>query len=49
MASEGIGARLPRKEDRRFITGAGNYTDDIAVKNAAHSIPSSAKSAVNRA
>jgi carbon-monoxide dehydrogenase large subunit len=36
MAHEGIGARLPRKEDRRFITGAGNYTDDIAVKNAAH-------------
>ena len=36
MAHEGIGARLPRKEDRRFITGAGNYTDDITVKNAAH-------------
>src|SRR6201998_3763295 len=36
MAHEGIGARLPRKEDRRFITGAGNYTDDIAVKNTAH-------------
>lgn len=25
----GIGARVPRKEDLRFITGAGNYTDDI--------------------
>jgi aerobic carbon-monoxide dehydrogenase large subunit len=36
MAHEGIGARLPRKEDRRFITGAGNYTDDITVKNAAY-------------
>lgn len=36
MAHEGIGARVPRKEDRRFITGQGNYTDDIAVKNAAH-------------
>ncbi len=36
MAHDGIGARLPRKEDRRFITGAGNYTDDIVVRNAAH-------------
>src|SRR5262244_4243303 len=36
MAHQGIGARVPRKEDRRFITGQGNYTDDIAVKNAAH-------------
>ena len=25
----GIGAAVTRKEDRRFITGAGNYTDDI--------------------
>ncbi|MXY57756.1 MAG: xanthine dehydrogenase family protein [Gammaproteobacteria bacterium] len=30
MASEtGIGASVKRKEDARFITGAGNYTDDI--------------------
>jgi carbon-monoxide dehydrogenase large subunit len=36
MAHEGIGARVLRKEDRRFITGQGNYTDDIAVKNAAY-------------
>src|SRR5579871_3231953 len=36
MSREGIGARIPRKEDRRFITGQGNYTDDIVVKNAAH-------------
>src|SRR5258708_25234181 len=36
MAHEGIGARVPRKEDRRFITGQGNYTDDIPVKNAAY-------------
>jgi aerobic carbon-monoxide dehydrogenase large subunit len=36
MSHEGIGARIPRKEDRRFITGQGNYTDDIVVKNAAH-------------
>src|SRR5262249_46677272 len=36
MAHEGIGARVPRKEDRRFITGQGNYTDDIPVKNSAY-------------
>ncbi len=29
MADTGIGARVPRKEDFRFITGNGNYTDDI--------------------
>ena len=29
MASEGIGARVPRTEDLRFITGRGRYTDDI--------------------
>jgi carbon-monoxide dehydrogenase large subunit len=29
MAAEGIGARVLRKEDRRFITGKGRYTDDI--------------------
>ncbi len=27
--SEGIGARVLRKEDKRFITGSGRYTDDI--------------------
>ena len=25
----GIGASVKRKEDKRFLTGAGNYTDDI--------------------
>ena len=29
MAGTGIGARVERKEDFRFITGKGNYTDDI--------------------
>ncbi len=27
--SEGIGARVLRKEDKRFITGNGKYTDDV--------------------
>ncbi len=26
-----IGARIPRKEDYRFLTGAGQYTDDITL------------------
>ncbi len=29
MTDSGIGARVPRKEDKRFLTGAGTYTDDI--------------------
>ena len=31
--SEGIGARVLRKEDKRFITGKGRYTDDIIGSN----------------
>ena len=29
MANDGIGAAVLRKEDRRFLVGAGRYTDDI--------------------
>ena len=29
MSVTGIGAAVRRKEDRRFITGKGHYTDDI--------------------
>ena len=29
MGATGIGAPLRRKEDQRFITGKGHYTDDI--------------------
>ena len=29
MSATGIGARVARKEDKRFITGKGRYTDDI--------------------
>jgi carbon-monoxide dehydrogenase large subunit len=29
MTATGIGARVTRKEDHRFITGKGNYVDDI--------------------
>lgn len=31
MAVEGIGARVVRKEDKRFITGRGRYVDDITL------------------
>ena len=31
MGVEGIGARVARKEDKRFITGKGRYTDDMSV------------------
>ena len=31
MGVDGIGARVKRKEDRRFITGKGKYTDDMTV------------------
>ncbi|WP_284177312.1 xanthine dehydrogenase family protein molybdopterin-binding subunit [Rhabdaerophilum sp. SD176] len=36
MAGTGIGARVERKEDFRFITGKGNYTDDINRPGQAH-------------
>ena len=31
MGLEGIGARVVRKEDKRFLTGKGRYTDDMTV------------------
>ena len=30
MTATGIGASVRRKEDQRFITGKGHYTDDHA-------------------
>ncbi len=33
MTATGIGASVKRKEDKRFITGKGRYTDDINLKN----------------
>src|SRR5438309_1773763 len=31
MGIEGVGARVVRKEDKRFITGKGRYVDDIRL------------------
>jgi carbon-monoxide dehydrogenase large subunit len=33
MANDGIGAAVLRKEDRRFLVGAGTYTDDVQRPN----------------
>ena len=30
MSATGIGAAVRRKEDFRFITGKGQYTDDVS-------------------
>ena len=32
----GIGASSKRREDVMFLTGAGNYTDDINIRGQAH-------------
>ena len=36
MSATGIGAAVRRKEDHRFITGQGRYTDDINRPGQAH-------------
>src|SRR6267143_625040 len=36
MATRYIGASIKRKEDYRFLTGAGNYTDDVALPRQTH-------------
>src|SRR5690606_22242817 len=36
MGMEGIGARVARKEDKRFITGTGRYVDDMVVPGMKH-------------
>ena len=33
-----IGESLKRKEDYRFLTGAGQYTDDIVLANQCHAV-----------
>ena len=34
--STGIGARVTRREDKRFVTGKGRYTDDVRNENQAY-------------
>jgi carbon-monoxide dehydrogenase large subunit len=38
MGAPYIGASIKRKEDYRFLTGAGNYTDDVALPHQTHAV-----------
>jgi carbon-monoxide dehydrogenase large subunit len=38
MAKFGIGQGMKRREDQRFLTGTGQYTDDIAMEHLAHAV-----------
>ena len=38
MGIEGVGARVARKEDKRFITGGGRYVDDRVVPGMTHAV-----------
>src|SRR6185369_11723603 len=38
MVVDGIGTSIKRKEDRRFLLGKGNYTDDITLPNQAYAV-----------
>jgi carbon-monoxide dehydrogenase large subunit len=38
MAASLIGARVERKEDYRFLTGAGQYTDDIVLPGQTYAV-----------
>jgi carbon-monoxide dehydrogenase large subunit len=38
MSSEGMGASVKRKEDRRFLLGKGQYTDDITLPDQSYAV-----------
>src|ERR1043165_1 len=38
MTTQGIGAAVKRKEDRRFLLGKGNYTDDMTLPNQSYAV-----------
>ncbi|HET7503371.1 MAG TPA: xanthine dehydrogenase family protein molybdopterin-binding subunit [Kofleriaceae bacterium] len=38
MTTQGIGASVRRKEDRRFLLGKGNYVDDITLPNQTYAV-----------
>ncbi len=37
-ASQGMGASVKRKEDKRFLLGKGNYTDDLTLPDQSYAI-----------
>ena len=38
MTTQGIGAAVKRKEDRRFLLGKGNYVDDMTLPNQTYAV-----------
>src|SRR5262249_17812822 len=38
MTAQGIGAAVKRKEDRRFLLGKGQYTDDIVLPDQSYAV-----------
>ena len=38
MSADGIGASVKRKEDRRFLMGKGQYTDDIVLPDQTYAV-----------
>jgi carbon-monoxide dehydrogenase large subunit len=38
MSSSPIGKSLPRREDERFLTGAGQYTDDVVMPGQTYAV-----------
>ena len=38
MTANGIGAPVPREDDRRLLTGGGRYLDDISFEGLAHGV-----------
>ena len=38
MSAQGIGASVKRKEDRRFLLGKGQYTDDIVLPDQTYAV-----------
>jgi carbon-monoxide dehydrogenase large subunit len=38
VSDQGIGAAVKRKEDRRFLLGRGQYTDDVTLPNQAYAV-----------
>ena len=38
MTANGIGAPVPREDDRRLLTGGGRYLDDISFESLAHGV-----------
>ena len=38
IAFEGIGARVPRVEDKRLLTGGGRYVDDVTLPGMCHGV-----------